>query len=181
MACMTFKRAREATMWPYPTLSDGSAIQNPLRMQRRLVNRPSHLHTARPPVIHGHDKSHSGPTTKHNCPHNSAEAKTKSCKHESAPENVIATQRKVLSCVSVNTSTHPKNLAQRSIRVVLLHRVATHIDKDHQRQHVIGTAQDADTETNVRGHRELRHYTWRTDAREHKSSVSNPLRKSEHT
>ena len=57
----------------------------------------------------------------------------------------------------------------------------SYIDKDHQRQHVIGTAQDADTETNVRGHRELRHYTWRTDAKEHKSSVSNPLRKSEHT
>ena len=85
--------------------------------------------------------------------------------------------KKVLSRMSVNTSTHPKNLAQRSIRVVLLHRVATHIDKDHQRQHVIGIAQDVDTETIVRGHRELRQYTWRTDAREHQSSVSNPLRK----
>ena len=83
--------------------------------------------------------------------------------------------------MSVNTSTLPKNLAQRSIRVVLLHRVATHTAKDHQRQHVMGTAQDADTETTVRGHRELRQYTWRTDAREHQSSVSNPLRKNEHT
>ena len=67
--------------------------------------------------------------------------------------------------VSVNTSTHPKNLAQRSIRVVLLHCVATHIDKDHQREHVIGTAQNADTKTNVRGHRELRQYT-RADRRQ---------------
>ena len=49
---------------------------------------------------------------------------------------------KILSRMSVNTSTHPKNLAQRSIRVVLLHGVATHTAKDHQRQHVIGTAQD---------------------------------------
>ena len=88
---------------------------------------------------------------------------------------------KKLSRVTVNTSTHPKNLAQRSIRVVLLHRVATHTDKDHQRQHVKGTAQDADTETNVRGHRELRQYTWRTDAKEHQSSASNPWRKKKRT
>ena len=47
-------------------------------------------------------------------------------------------------------------------------------------KHVMGTAQDADTEINVRGRRELRQYTWRTDAREHQSSVSNPLRKNEH-
>ena len=40
---------------------------------------------------------------------------------------------------------------------------------------------DADTETSVRGRRELRQYTWRTDAREHQSSVSNPLRTNEHT
>ena len=144
-----------------------------------LVNRSS-IYTLRRPcdLHHGHDKtSHSGPTTMQHCPDNSAEAKTKSCKHESAPENVIATQQKILSRVSVNTSTHPKNLAQRSICVVLLHRVATHTAKDHQRQHVMGTAQDADTETNVRGHRELRQYTWRTDAREHQSSASNPRRK----
>ena len=89
--------------------------------------------------------------------------------------------QKVLSRTAINTSTNPKNLAQRSIRVVLLHRVATHTDKDHQRQHVMSTAQDADTETNVRGHRELRQNTWRTDAREHRSSVSNLLRKNEHT
>ena len=94
------------------------------------------------------------------CPDNSAEAKTKSCKHESAPENVIATQQKKLSRVTVNTSTHQKNQAQRSKRVVLLHCVATHIDKDHQRQHVTGTAHNADTKTNVRGRRELRQYTW---------------------
>ena len=147
-----------------------------------LVNRSS-IYTLRRPcdLDHGHDKtSHSGPTTMQHCPDNSAEAKTKSCKHESAPENVIATQQKILSRVSVNTSTHPKNLAQRSISVVLLHRVATHTAKDHERQHVMGTPQDADTETNVRGHRELRQYTWRTDAREHQSSVSNPRRKNTH-
>ena len=131
--------------------------QNPMKTHThaapKLVNRPSIYTLYRPCDLgHGHDKtSQSGSTTKHNCPHNSAEAKTKSCEHESAPENVIATQQKVLSCMSVNTSTHPKNLAQRSIRVVLLHRVATHIDKDHQRQHVIGTAQDADTETMCEG------------------------------
>ena len=111
------------------------------------------------------------------CPDSSAEAKTKSCKHESALENVIATQQKILSRVSVNTSTHPKNLARWSICVVFLHRVATHTAKDHQRQHVIGNAQDADTETNVRGHRELRQYTWRTNASEHQLSASNPWRK----
>ena len=77
--------------------------------------------------------------------------------------------------MSVNTTTHPKNLAQRSIHVVLLHLVATHTHKDHQRQHV--TAQDADTETNVRRHRELRQYTWRTNASEHQLSASNPWRK----
>ena len=150
---------------------------------QELVNRSSIYTLHRPcDLDHGHDKtSHSGPTTMHNYPDNSAEAETKSRKHESAPENVIATQQKILFRVSVNTSTHPKNLAQRSIRGGLLHRVATHTDKDHQRQHVMGTAQDADTETNVRGHRELRQYTWRTDAREHKSSVSNLLRKNEHT
>ena len=97
------------------------------------------------------------------------------------PENVIATQQKILSRVSVNTSTHPQNLAQRSIRVVLLHGVATHTAKDHQRQHVIGTAQDPDTETNVRGHRELRQYTWRTNASEHQLSASNPLEKKTNT
>ena len=133
--------------------------QNPMKKHThthaapKLVNRPSIYTLYRPCDLgHGHDKtSQSGSTTKHNCPHNSAEAKTKSCEHESAPENVIATQQKVLSCMSVNTSTHPKNLAQWSKRVVLLHRVATHIDKDHQRQHVIGTAQDADTETMCEG------------------------------
>ena len=148
----------------------------------KLVNQPS-PYTLRSPcdLGHGHDKtSQSGPTTMQSCPDNSAEAKTKSCKHESAPENVIATQQKN-SRVTVNTPTHPKNQAQRSKRVVLLHCVATHIDKDHQRQHATGTAQNAETETNVRGHRELRQYTWRTDAREHQSSVSNPLRKKEHT
>ena len=142
-----------------------------------LVNRSSIYTLHRPcDLHHGHDKtSHSGPTTMQHCPDNSAEAKTKSCKHESAPENVIATH------VSVNTSTHPKNIAQRSIRVVLLHGVATHTAKDHQRQHVIGTAQDADTETNVRGHRELRQYTWRTNASEHQLSASNPWRKKTNT
>ena len=148
-----------------------------------LVNRSSFYTLHRPcDLHHGHDKtSHSGPTTMQHCPDNSAEAKTKSCKHESAPENVIATQQKILSRVSVNTSTHPKNLAQRSIRVVLLHGVATHTAKDHQRQHVMGTAQDADTETHVRWHRELRRYTWRTNASEHQLSASNPWRKNEHT
>ena len=98
-----------------------------------LVNRSSIYTLHRPcDLHHGHDKtSHSGPTTMQHCQDNSAEAKTKSCKQESAPENVNATQQKILSRVSANTSTHPKNLAQRSIRVVLLHRVATHTAKDH--------------------------------------------------
>ena len=146
---------------------------------QELVNRSSIYTVHRNcDLDHGLAKtSHSGSTTVHNYPNNSAEAETKSCKHESAPENVIATQQKKLSRVTVNTSTHPKNLAQRSIRVGLLHRVATHTDKDHQRQHVKGTAEDADTETNVRGHRELRQYTWRTDASEHQLSASNPWRK----
>ena len=150
---------------------------------QELVNRSS-IYTLHRlcDLHHGVAKtSHSGSTTVQHCPDNSTEAKTKSCKHYSAPENVIATQQKVLSRVSVNTSTHPKNLAQRSICVVLLHRVATHTDKDHQRQHVMGTAQDADTETNVRRHREHRQFTWRTNASEHQLSASNPWRKNEHT
>ena len=158
-------------------IGDGSAMQK----SNETTNRSSFYTLHRLcDLDHGHDKtSHSGPTTMQHCPDNSAEAKTKTYKHESAPENVIASQQKVLS--RVNTSTHPKNLAQRSIRVVLLHFVATHTDKDHQRQHVMGTAQDADTETNVRGHRELRQYTWRTNASEHQLSASNPWRKNEHT
>ena len=168
------------------SIENGSAMEKSNETTHaapKLVNRSSIYSLHRPCDLgHGHDKtSQSGSTTKHNCPHNSAEARTKSCEHESAPENVIATQQKVLSRMSVNTSTPPKHLAQWSKRVVLLHRVATDMDKDHQRQHVIGTAQDAVTETNVRGRRELRQYTWRTDAREHQSSVSNPLRKNEHT
>ena len=146
------------------SIEDGSAMEKSnetTQAAQELVNRSS-IYTLRRTcdLDHGHDKtSHSGPTTMQHCPDNSAEAKTKSCKHESALENVIATQQKNFFRVSVNTSTHPENLAQRSICVVLLHRVATHTAKDHQRQHVMGTAQDADTETNVRRHRELRQYT----------------------
>ena len=167
------------------SIEDGSAMEKSnetTHASPELVNRSSKNTLRRPRDLdHGHDKtSHSGPTTMQHCPDNSAEAKTKSCKHESALENVIATQQKIVR-VSVNTSTPPKNLVQRSIRVVLLHRVATHTAKDHQRQHVSGTAQDADTETNVRGHRELRQYTWRTNASEHQLSASNPWRKNEHT
>ena len=181
---MTFKKAREATIWPYPLrlISDGSAMQQSSETTHaapELVNRSS-FYTLYSPcdLDRCHDKtSHSAPTTMQHVPDNSAEAETESRKHESAPGNVIATKQKVLSRVSLNTSRHPKNLAQRSIRVVLLHRVATHTDKDHQRQHVMGTAQEADTETNGRGHRELRQYTWRTNASEHQSSASNPLRK----
>ena len=73
----------------------------------------------------------------------------------------------------INTS---ENLARRSIPVVL-HNVATHIDKDHRRQHVMGTAQDADKEAHVRGREALRQNTRRTDASEHHLSASSPMRK----
>ena len=73
----------------------------------KLVNRPS-PHTLRRPcdLDHGHGKtSQSGPSTRHNCPDNSAEAETESRKHEGAPENVTAAQTRVLSRMSINTST----------------------------------------------------------------------------
>ena len=130
---MTFKKAREATIWPYPLrlISDGSAMQQSSETAHatpELVNRPSIYTLYRPcDLDHGHDKtSHSAPTTMQHVPDNSAEAETESRKHESAPENVIATQQTVLSRVSVNTSTHPQNFAQRTICVVLLHRVDPH-------------------------------------------------------
>ena len=73
----------------------------------KLVNRPSPHTLSRPCDLgHGHGKtSQSGPTTRHNCPDNSAEAATEPRKHESAPENVMATQTRVLSRMPVNTST----------------------------------------------------------------------------
>ena len=165
------------------SIEDSSAMEKSnetTHAAQELVNRSSIYTLHRPcDLHHGLAKtSHSGVQ---DCPDNSTEAKTQSCKHESAPENVIATQQKILSRVSVNTSTHPKNRAQRSIRVVLLHRVATHTAKDHQRQHVMGTAQGADTETNLRGRTELRQYTWRTNASEHQLLAANPWRKNEHT
>ena len=101
------------------SIEDGSAMEKPMKTTHaapKLVSRPSPYTLHRPcDLHHGHDKtSHSDPTTMQHCPDNSAEAKTNSCKHESALESVIATQQKILFRVSVNTSTHPKNLAQRS-------------------------------------------------------------------
>ena len=163
------------------SIEDGSAMQEyneNTHAAPKLVNRPSPHTLPRPCDLgHGHGKTtQSGPTTRHNCPDNSAEAETEPRKHECAPENVIDTQRNcTFSYVSqrINTS---ENLARRSIPVVV-HSVATHIDKDHQRQHVMGTAQDADKELYVRGREALRQNTRRTDASEHHLSASNPMRK----
>ena len=162
--------------------------KNPMKthMQRRswLTDRlHTHIHTLSRPcdLGHGHGKtSQSGPSTGHRYPSNDAEAETEPRNHECAPENVIATQRNcTFSCVSqhINTS---ENLARRSVLVVL-HSVATHIDKDQQRPHVMGTAQDADKEAYVRGREELRQNTRRTDASEHQLSVSSPMRKKNNT
>ena len=89
------------------------------------------------------------------------------------------TNKSTFSYVSqhINTS---ENLTRRSIPVVL-HNVATHIDKDHRRQHVMGTAQDADKEAYVRGREALRQNTRRTDASEHHLSASSPMRKNNNT
>ena len=84
-------------------------------------------------------------------------------------------KEKTFVCVSQHINT-AENLAQQWIPVVL-HSVATRIDKDHQRQHVMGTAQDADKEACVRGRKELRQNTRRTNASEHQLSASSPMRK----
>ena len=163
------------------SIEDGSAMQESYAntpAAPKLVNRPS-THTLRRPgdLGHGYDKtSQSGPSTRHNCPSNDAEAETESRNHESAPENVIATQKKKkLLCVSVNTPSLKR--IWHNGRYLLFSSVATHIDKDHQRQHVMGTAQDADKEACVRGRKELRQNTRRTDASEHQLSASSPMRK----
>ena len=132
----------------------------------KLVNRPSPHTLPRPCDLgHGHGKtSQSGPSTRHNCP--------EPRNHESAPENVIATQTRVLSRMSINTSTLQRTWHDG--RYLLFSSVATHTDKDHQRQHVMGTAQDADKKTYVCGRNELRQNTRRTDASEHQLSASSP-------
>ena len=66
-------------------------------------------------------------------------------------------------------------------RYLLVSSVATHIDKDHQRQHVMGTAQDADKEAYVRGREALRQNTRRTDASERQLSASSSMRKNNNT
>ena len=93
------------------SIEDGSAMEKSNETTHAapvLVNRAS-IYTLHRPCDphHGHDKtSHSSPTTIQHCPDNSAEAKTKSCKHESALENVIATQqKKTFSCVSEHIDT----------------------------------------------------------------------------
>ena len=141
----------------------------------KLVNRPSPHTLPRPcDMGHGHGKtSQSGPSTRHNCPSNDAEAETEPRNHEGAPENVLATQTRVLSRMTVNTSKRTWHDG----RYLLFSSVATHTDKDHQRQHVMGTAQDADKEAYVRGRKELRQNTRRTDASEHHLSASSPMRK----
>ena len=138
----------------------------------KLVNRPSPHTLSRPCDLgHSHGKtSQSGPSTRHNCPDNSAEAETESRKHEGATQNVIETQRNFTSSYVTQHINTSENLARRSVPVV-------HIDKDHQRQHVMGTAQDADKELYVRGRKALRQNTRRTDASEHQLSASSPMRK----
>ena len=76
-----------------------------------------------------------------------------------------AKKKNTFVCVSVNTSTLQR--IWHNGRYLLFSSVATHIDKDHRRQHVMGTAQDADKEACVRGRKELRQNTRRTDASEH--------------
>ena len=83
--------------------------KNPMKthMQRRSWVTDRQPTLPRPCDLgHGHGKtSQSGPSTRHNCPSNDAEAETEPRNHESAPENVMATQTTVLSRMSVNTST----------------------------------------------------------------------------
>ena len=144
----------------------------------KLVNRPS-PHTLPIPcdLGHGHGKTiQSGPTTRHNCPDNSTEAETEPRKHESAPENAMATQTRVLSRMSVNASTLQRtwHVDRYLLFATILQPTLT---RDHQRQHVMGTAQDADKEAYVRGREALRQNTRRTHASEHHLSASSPMRK----
>ena len=81
----------------------------------------------------------------------------------------------VLCRMSVNAS--PLQRTWHDGRYLLFSFVATHIDKDHQRQHVMGTALDADKEAYARGREALRQNTQRTDASEHHLSASSPMKK----
>ena len=156
--------------------------KNPMKahMQRRSWSTDRlHTHTLSRlcDLCHGHGKTtQSGPSTRHNCPEQQTQKRKQIHANTRAHQKTSsATQTNcTLSYVSQRITTSA-NLARRSIPVVL-HNVATHIDKDHQRQHVMGTAQDADKEAYVRGCKALRQNTRRTDASEHHLSASSPKR-----
>ena len=62
-----------------------------------------------------------------------------------AQHKTSSKRKETVHCrMSVNAS--PLQRTWHDGRYLLLSSVATHIDKDHQRQHVMGTAQDADKE-----------------------------------
>ena len=127
IAHMTFKRAREATMWSNPMcvhLRMAPPCKNPMKthMQRRSWSTDRHhTHCRRPCDLgHGHGKtSQSGPSTRHNCPRQQRRSgsRIKQTRGRTTKRHRNA-KKSTLSCVSQGITTS-ENLARRSIPVVL--------------------------------------------------------------